>query len=173
MVQQAPCRIYEYARCRRSHALKRIAICAGNWSIFPHLNITICFLTNWGDLNVSWGWVITGWFPNLTMATRTSDCAPRGSFVIFCRLGEEKLPYLPLMDSTKDKLPRLHLGPTNQISCDCGESSLVTVHAFFDDRGKIPLAWNEDHSSKPEIRLPSTGLAWFKLSRLKISLWMW
>ncbi len=83
----------------------------------------------------------------------------------FCNIlaiGRRNAPPMPLTDSSKGKLLRFHLGPTTQIYCDGWESSLVTLHALFHDRGKIPAARNEDHSSQPGIRLPSTGLAWFK-----------
>ncbi len=76
----------------------------------------------------------------------------------------EKPSELPLTDSTKGKLIRLHRGPTAQIYCDDVESSLETLDAFFDDRGKILAARNEDHSFK---RGKSASYRWIGTAQLE------
>ncbi len=85
------------------------------------------------------------------MATRSSGYVSRGILSIFWRRREEKLPELPLTDSTKGKLLRSHLRPIAQIYGDGVESALKAWDVFFEDRGKIPPARNADHSFKRKM----------------------
>ncbi len=51
--------------------------------------------------------------------------------------------------------------------CDGGESYLVTLHAFFDDRGKISAACKEDHSSKRGNSTSFYGIIMGQLEQVK------